>query len=244
MPRRVRRRPARPARKPAAAVRYRSRTSRSGPASAGRWTRCRRRPRSRPAPVPRTAHTARPTSGPARNRFCGSCSILTLRDAGERPLDQMLQRREDQPEADQGQRHQGGPPDRVLRQVQRRQQGGTGQGDHAEATDQAARSPDTAGPRGCCRSRVPSTPERNTTGSTGRMHGEMPVIRPPRNPISATVRMAAIRMTSRRDGLVAVGEGMVRRRFNRRGAASWRAGNALGSATRTSAPAARRWTAS
>src|ERR1700741_5491484 len=29
-------------------------------------------------------------------------------------------------------------------------------------------------------------PEKNTTGSTGKMHGEIPVIRPPRNPISAT----------------------------------------------------------
>jgi hypothetical protein len=37
------------------------------------------------------------------------------------------------------------------------------------------------------------TPEKNTTGSTGRMHGEMPVIRPPRNPISAMVPIAAIR---------------------------------------------------
>ena len=39
-------------------------------------------------------------------------------------------------------------------------------------------------------SRPLSTPEKNTTGSTGRMHGEMPVIRPPRNPISATVYTA------------------------------------------------------
>src|SRR5580693_10023586 len=39
----------------------------------------------------------------------------------------------------------------------------------------------------------PPTPEKNTTGSTGRMHGEMPVIRQPRNPIRATVCMDAIR---------------------------------------------------
>ena len=36
-------------------------------------------------------------------------------------------------------------------------------------------------------------PDKNTTGSTGRMHGETPVIRPPRNPISAMVSMAVIR---------------------------------------------------
>jgi hypothetical protein len=39
-------------------------------------------------------------------------------------------------------------------------------------------------------------PEKNTTGSTGKMHGEMPVIRPPRNPISAIVCMATIRNDS------------------------------------------------
>ena len=41
--------------------------------------------------------------------------------------------------------------------------------------------------------RVPCAPEKKITGSTGRMHGEMPVIRPPRKPISTSVNMSVIR---------------------------------------------------
>ena len=37
------------------------------------------------------------------------------------------------------------------------------------------------------RPRVLCVPEKKITGSTGRMHGEMPVINPPRKPISASV---------------------------------------------------------
>jgi hypothetical protein len=47
---------------------------------------------------------------------------LTLRNAGERPLDQMPQRREGQSQADQGQGHKRRQTDGVLRQVQRLQQ--------------------------------------------------------------------------------------------------------------------------
>ena len=41
--------------------------------------------------------------------------------------------------------------------------------------------------------REPCVPEKKITGSTGRMHGEKPVIRPPRKPISASVNMSVIR---------------------------------------------------
>ncbi|CAG7417027.1 hypothetical protein PICSAR39_03118 [Mycobacterium avium subsp. paratuberculosis] len=62
---------------------------------------------------------------------------LALRQVGERSLDQLLQRREDQSQPDDGQHHQGGPPDRILGQVQRRQQRRADQGGHAEAAHQA-----------------------------------------------------------------------------------------------------------
>ncbi|EUA90260.1 hypothetical protein I551_3291 [Mycobacterium ulcerans str. Harvey] len=39
----------------------------------------------------------------------------------------------------------------------------------------------------------PWAPEKKTTGSTGRMHGEIPVIRPPTKPTSASVTMFTIR---------------------------------------------------
>ena len=45
----------------------------------------------------------------------------------------------------------------------------------------------------CARS--PSTPEKNTTGSTGRMHGEIPVMSPPRKPMSAIVCIATYTFT-------------------------------------------------
>ena len=41
--------------------------------------------------------------------------------------------------------------------------------------------------------RVLCAPEKKMTGSTGRMHGETPVIRPPRKPISASENMSVIR---------------------------------------------------
>ena len=36
-------------------------------------------------------------------------------------------------------------------------------------------------------------PEKKITGKTGRMHGEMPVIKPPRKPMSTKVYMICIR---------------------------------------------------
>jgi len=47
-------------------------------------------------------------------------------------------------------------------------------------------------------SRALCAPEKKITGSTGRMHGEMPVIRPPRNPITARVNITRIRRRSGR----------------------------------------------
>ncbi len=41
--------------------------------------------------------------------------------------------------------------------------------------------------------RVLSMPDSRITGSTGRMHGEIPVISPPRNPIRAMVCTATRR---------------------------------------------------
>jgi hypothetical protein len=38
-------------------------------------------------------------------------------------------------------------------------------------------------------SRALCAPEKKITGSTGRMHGEMPVIKPPRKPIRMSVNM-------------------------------------------------------
>ena len=48
---------------------------------------------------------------------------------------------------------------------------------------------------------VPVVPEKKITGNTGRMHGEMPVMRPPTRPINASDTMIIIR-TQRRFGLV------------------------------------------
>ena len=40
---------------------------------------------------------------------------------------------------------------------------------------------------------VPVVPEKKITGNTGRMHGEMPVMRPPTRPINASDTMIIIR---------------------------------------------------
>ncbi len=40
-------------------------------------------------------------------------------------------------------------------------------------------------------------PEKKITGSTGRMHGDIPVIRPPTRPMSASVNILSIRSRSR-----------------------------------------------
>ena len=50
-------------------------------------------------------------------------------------------------------------------------------------------------------SAVPVVPEKKITGNTGRMHGEMPVMRPPTRPINASDTMIIIR-DQRRFGLV------------------------------------------
>ena len=39
---------------------------------------------------------------------------------------------------------------------------------------------------------VPVVPEKKITGRTGRMHGEMPVIKPPRKPMSTRVNMTGV----------------------------------------------------
>ena len=174
-----------------------------------RWTPSRRRRRSRRAPVPRTAHTARPVPGPGRNRFCPRS--FAVGDAGERLFQKLPRTRgKIRPRPIAVSAIEPGPPDRVLRKVQQRQQRGADQGDQAEAEHQAGDHP--VGPQPCpttrawsrprprCRhpprrssERALCVPEKKITGSTGRMHGEMPVIRPPMKPISTSVNMSVIR---------------------------------------------------
>ena len=46
---------------------------------------------------------------------------------------------------------------------------------------------------------VPVVPEKKITGNTGKMHGEMPVMRPPTRPINASDTMIIIRDRPRLD---------------------------------------------
>ena len=139
---------------------------------------------------------------------------LLLREPGERLLQQRLELREDQSEADGHQRDERHPADRVLGQMQQRQQRRTQQRDDAEAQHQSgdhavgpqgfrqrapgatlmATAPDPVGLRS---GRPPWVPEKKITGSTGRMHGEMPVISPPRKPIAMSVVMSVLRSVGR-----------------------------------------------
>ena len=122
--------------------------------------------------------------------FCGK--------AGERTLQQFFKAREDQAEPDRDQRDQRHPTDRVLRKVQQRQQRRADQGDQAEAQHQPGDHPIRPrhiafGVDGYVPSDVPVVPEKKMTGNTGRMHGEMPVMRPPTRPINASDTMIIIR---------------------------------------------------
>src|SRR6185312_5343417 len=45
--------------------------------------------------------------------------------------------------------------------------------------------------------RPPCVPEKKMTGSTGRMHGEMPVINPPMKPIAMSVVISVLRSLGR-----------------------------------------------
>ena len=85
----------------------------------------------------RTRHIEHAQRKPESETATAGAELL-LRKLGERLLQDRLEFREDQPDADRHQRDQREPSDGVLRQVQQRQQGRTRQGDNAETQYQAA----------------------------------------------------------------------------------------------------------
>ena len=129
----------------------------------------------------------------------------------------MLDAGEDQPETDERQCRQSGPPiascgrcssessavpanvntlklttrpaiTRYGRKVSDRVRVGT------TATDEFTSCRDEAGVAAVSTAGVPA---KKITGSTGRMHGEMPVISPPRKPMSTRVSISACSMPGR-----------------------------------------------
>ena len=119
-----------------------------------------------------------------------------LGEAVEGPLEQVPERRHQQPEPDQHQQDQADPADGVVRQVQAGQDQAAEQGEDREAQRQA--EDDQVGPppgaarAGAWRFRSrarPVPPPRKTTGSTGRTHGDSPVMIPPTRPISTSVTL-------------------------------------------------------
>jgi len=89
---------------------------------------------------PGAGHEQHP-QGKAEAESAPALTGVELRNAGERLFEDLLELRKDQPDTDEGQRDDACPPERVLWQMQKRQQRRPGQGDHTETQDQAANHP-------------------------------------------------------------------------------------------------------
>ena len=81
------------------------------------------------------------TQGQAEAESALTLAHLELWNAGEGLLQDLLEPGKDEAKTDSGQRDQSGPPDRVLRKVQQRQQCRPDQGDQAEAQHQPGDHP-------------------------------------------------------------------------------------------------------
>ena len=128
-----------------------------------------------PRAIPRTK-PLRPAAGEA------------LREAVEGPLDQVPERRHQQPEPDQHQQGQARPADGVVRQVQAGQDEAAEQGEDREAQrqaedDQIGPPPGRLGVRLLPRCRRRGTRREAPAGT----HGDRPVMIPPTRPISTSV---------------------------------------------------------
>ena len=175
--------------------------------AAGRFSRWRRPPRSRPEPAPRMGRRAHRAPGRDRNRCAaGRICFCGMRANGRSSICSNLGKIKPRPIATSAtnaiQRiascgrcssDSSADPTRVTRLKLSTRPPITRYGREASRFDfTATATPPPSGAASASASAL-CAPEKKITGSTGRMHGEMPVMRPPTRPISAIDNMAIIR---------------------------------------------------